>query len=293
TTLFRSQTRMQLEDAEQAADALIADAKQAVDENARQTLVGLLKQRRDIVARLAAAKNRYVDVGRDLRATSQQYQETATAFATLVDERLFWLPTFTPMDWAWLPRLAQAIPAFFALAHFGGVMGALGRGMAQWPWIAAFGLVVFVLLMAGQRVLRGQLRNAAEPVGNVRYDTFWVTLRAGGASALLCLPWALLLALAGWLVVRAPAASPFVVAVGVGLIQLAQLVLFVTPFRHVCQPFGLAQSHFHWPDSGRRRLRRSLRYLLYALMVPAFFVSATEMLNDDSLRETIGRVTFI
>src|SRR5699024_1334605 len=45
--------------------------------------------------------------------------------------------------------------------------------------------------------------------------------------------------------------------------------------------------------SGRRRLQRGLRSLLIALLIPTFFASTADMLNDDVLRETNGRITFI
>lgn len=287
------QKRMQLENSEQVAKQLIAASNKTVDDSAQKTLVDLLEQRQEIINRLASAMKRYVDAGRGLQAMSRQYRQTASSFGNLVNERLFWLPSFAPIDWSWLPRFVSAVPDFLSRAHLGNVLSGLFYSVWAWPWVAGFGLLLFVLLMSARGLLRSQLRLAAQPVGNVTDDTIWVTLRAAAASALLCLPWALLLVLAGWLLIRTPQTTEFVGAVGVALIKVGELKLFITSFRQVCRPFGLAQSHFQWPDSARRRLRRSLRYVLIALMVPTFFVGITEVLNDDSLRETIGRVTFI
>lgn len=287
------QAGMRLEDAREVASELIAGSGGGVSEQARSKLVELLQRRRDIIARLVAARDRFVGIGRDLQSMSRRYQQTITEFRTLLEERLFWLPTFAPVDWQWVPRLVSAIPAYFQPQRWGAVLRALGRGIWQWPLLTGAGLLLFLLLRGGRAMLRNELRRAADPVGNVSRDTFWVTLRAAGATVLLCLPWALLLALAGWLLMNAPQASAFAAAVGTGLVQLAGVVLFITPFREVCRPFGLAQAHFRWPDAGRRRLRRSLRYLLIALAVPVFFVTIPEVLDNDVLRSTVGRLTFV
>lgn len=287
------QSALQLQHPQQMATDLINADARGVTPQTQAALIALLQQRQTIVKQLATAKNGYVEAGRDLRAMARQYRHTAMAFAGLLDERLFWLPSFAPVDGAWLLQLGQAIPAFFEPTHVGAVAQGLLVGIQLRPWVSAFGLLLFVLLLAARGPLRTQLREVAAPIGNVSHDTFWLTLRTAGASALICLPWPLLLVLAGWLLQQAAVVPVFVLAVGFALITLGQLKLFITSFREVCRPYGLAQAHFQWPDYGRRQLRRSLRRLLLALMIPAFFVSVTDVLADDLLRQTIGRLTFV
>ncbi len=280
-----------LEDVDMSVERLAGGA--LPDAAARATLVDLIETRQQILDPLIAVQGRFIETGRELRLLADQYQDTVEASGELLDERLFWLPSFEPVGWGWFARLAAALPEVLQPGHWQQVLMALGDGARQASAITALGLAFFALLMALQRRLRRELHRCAEPIGNVSRDNFWLTLRALAATALLCLPWALLLGLAGYLIGRASEATAFALAAGVGLIQLAHLTLFVEPFRQVCRPSGLAESHFQWSDEARQGLRVSLRVLLFALAVPPLFVSLTETPNDDGLRETIGRATFI
>ncbi len=287
------QDRARLEDIGRVVERLTAAAGAPPEAAARATLVDLIETRRQILEPLIAAQGRFIETGRELRSLADQYEETVDTFGELLDERLFWLPSFEHVGWNWFARFAAALPWAFDPAHWQQVLTALVDGARQTPAVTALGLVLFTLLMALQRTFRRDLRRCAEPLGNVSHDSFWLTLRALAVTTLLCLPWALLLGLAGYLVGHASEASAFALAAGVGLIQLAKLTLFLEPFRQVCRPYGLAESHFQWSDEARQGLRHSLRALLFALAVPSLFVGLTETLNDDGMRETIGRATFV
>src|SRR5699024_10524448 len=138
--------------------------------------------------------------------------------------------------------LAAAVPVFFDSAHVAAVTTALADGVRLHPWVAALGVLLVIVLIGIRGWLREVMRRAAQPVGNVTHDTFRLTLRTAAASALLCLPWALLLALAGWLLARAAETPAFVLAVSVALMRLAQLKLIITTFREVCRPFEIGRA---------------------------------------------------
>ncbi|MES1949973.1 mechanosensitive ion channel MscS [Salinisphaera sp. S4-8] len=286
------QQRADLEDIDRRVAEIAADNPD-LDEGQKTSLEALLRHRRDILDLLISAEGRYIEIGRDLRRLSSEYGQTVDSFNRLLDERLFWLPSFAPMGLGWFAEVGQDLPWAFNWSSWTRALERLVDGVQARPFVAAAGLALIVALLLLRRPLRSRLRRLAEPVGKVQHDTFWVTLRAALATVLLFIPPVAALLLAGYLV-RTPADSDvFTTAVSAVFVQVAILVLFLEPFAQVCRKYGLAESHFQWPEEARHGLYRMLRWLLAMLFIPTMLVTFTEAFDDDSKRETIGRGAFM
>lgn len=287
------QSRSALEDPGALADQMAEKAGVKLDDGQRRSLINLLKQRRSIVDLLINAESRYVDIGRDLGALSKQYQQTLSSFNRLLDERLFWLPSFHPLKLAWLAQVAADLPWALNPGDWEQAARAFGQGIIARPFVALAVFFAVALLVGVRRGLRQRLSHLREPVGNVTRDTFWLTLRASLVTVLLALPSVILLFMAGYLMRQAPNASRFTQAAAAGVQQLGVLVFFIEPFVQVCRNNGLADGHFHWSAEARQGLHRSLRWLLLMLAIPTLLVGFTEAFDDDSKRQTLGRAAFM
>ncbi|MES1929701.1 mechanosensitive ion channel MscS [Salinisphaera dokdonensis CL-ES53] len=286
------QQRVELEDISRRV-AEITEGEPALQAGQIDSLRALLEQRRDILDLLIDAEGRFIEIGRDLRGLSQRYEETVDSFNRLLDERLFWLPSFSLMQLDWFPRTIQDLPWAFDPQAWRRAFSEIAVGAQARPIVASVVLVFIAGLLGVRRPLRHRLRMLAEPVGNVRRDTAWLTVRAALITVLLFIPIVAVLLLAGY-VVRAPDESgAFTQAVSSVFVQLAILALFLEPFAQVCRKFGLAHSHFLWSDEARHGLHRMLRWLLAMLIVPTILVTFTEAFDDDAKRETIGRGAFM
>jgi potassium efflux system protein len=287
------QDRADLDDPASMAKRLAAKAGVSLSDGQLDSLAALIKQRRSIIDQLIDAESRYVDMGRDLQSLSRQYNDTLSSFNRLLDERLFWLPSFRPIGVDWPGRVAADLPWIFNPRSWRAAVASFFKGLAARPFIAGFGALVIAGLIAIRRPLRRRMRKLGEPVGNVSHDTFWLTSRVVLITALLSLPSALLPMLIGYLTQHAPGASDFTRAAAAGVFQLGMLWLFIEPYASVCRTNGLADRHFQWPEDARRGLHRNLRWLLAALILPVIVITITEAFDEDSKRETLGRAAFM
>lgn len=287
------QDRAELDDFSVLVTQLADQAGVTLDESQRASLTALLQQRRSIIEQLIDAEGRYVDMGRDLQSLSRQYSQTLASFNRLLDERLFWLPSFRAIRLDWPARVAGDLPWVFNWRSWRDAVGAFFAGVAARPFLAGFGGLIIAGLIASRRMLRHRLRILGEPVGNVGDDSFLLTLRALLITALLALPSVLLPMLIGYLTERAPGASDFTRAAGAAVLQLGMLWLFIEPYANVCRSNGLADRHFYWQEAARRGLHRNLRRLLAALILPVILITITEAFDDDSKREALGRAAFM
>ncbi|WP_324996840.1 mechanosensitive ion channel domain-containing protein [Salinisphaera sp.] len=287
------QDRAELDNPGAMVDRLAAQAGVELSRGQRESLISLLEQRRSIVAMLIEAEGRYVDVGRDLKGLSQQYRDTLSSFNRLLDERLFWLPSFHAIHLDWPGRVAVDLPWLFNPRSWQQAMSDLVAGVIARPVRAGVGALVIVLLIVIRRPMRHKLRKLGEPVGNVSHDTVWLTLRATAITLLLSLPSVLIFFLVAYLMRHAPDVSPFTQAVAAAAFQLGFLWAFIEPFANLCRTYGLADRHFQWPGSARRGLHRHIRWLLAVLIVPVVIIGMTEAFDDDAKRETLGRAAFM
>ncbi|WP_353213807.1 mechanosensitive ion channel domain-containing protein [Salinisphaera hydrothermalis] len=287
------QDRSELDNPEAMADRLAEKAGVKLSPDQRDSLVNLLKERRSIVDLLIDAQTRYVDIGRDLKSLSQQYQDTLTSFNRLLDERLFWLPSFRAVGLDWPSRTAADVPWLIDPRSWKQALHALAAGVLARPIWAGLGALFIAVLIALRRPARRRLRTLGEPVGNVSHDTIWLTLRATVITAVLSLPSILIFFLIAFLLRHAPDASKFSHAAAAAIFQLGFLLVFIEPFANVCRVNGLADRHFHWPSSARVGIHRNLRWVMIALIVPVIIIGMTEAFDDDAKRETLGRAAFM
>ena len=287
------QHQAELDDPAAMARRLARQADVQMNAGQQQSLTALLRQRRAIVDQLVDVQSRYINIGRDLDSLGQQYDDTLSSFNRLLDERLFWLPSFRLIKPSWPAAVVTDVPWAFRPTGWLQALRTLGAGVVARPPVAVIAFLAVALLVGMRRSLRQSLRQLAEPVGNVRHDTFWLTLRATVITVLLALPSVVLLLSIGYLMREAPQPGRFALAVAATVTVIGKLAFFIEPFVHVCRNNGLADRHFRWPPEARRGLHRVLRGLLMLLIAPTFFLTFTESFDDDSKRETLGRAAFM
>ncbi|MES1926405.1 mechanosensitive ion channel domain-containing protein [Salinisphaera sp. T31B1] len=287
------QSRVALDDPRETARRMLQESGVKADDGELASLTSLIDSRRQIIDLLTDSQGRYIDIGRDLRSLSKQYNDTLVSFNRLLDERLFWLPSFDHIDLGWPGRVLGDLPWVLNPLSWKAALGGLAIGVGKRPFVTAIAAVLLAMLVWVRRPLRERLSHLAEPVGNVRRDTFWLTLRALLITILLSTPVVAVLLLAGYLVGQASDTSAFTRAVAAVLVQLGILTLFIEPFAQVCRKYGLAESHFQWGHEARRGLHRLLRWVLAMLVLPTLLVTFTEAFDDDAKRETIGRGAFM
>lgn len=254
-------------------------------------LRALLIDRQQLLEKLAAG---YANLISQLVAaddSQRKLSEQAGQYGALLDRYLLWVRSSSPLNLEWVQGLGRAVEWSLTPSHWWEAGRNALQGARNQPLpivLAALALLGFLYYRRRFILLLGTEVNA---IGDVRNDSFWLTVRALGITGLLALPWPWLLAWLGWLL-RSSAETDFARGLSQGLIAGAFVTLTCTFLRQICRPQGVAIAHFGWNESGCRFLRRHLSWFLW-IGPPSVIITALCDAQPEALYgDTLGRVAF-
>ncbi len=175
------QDRAELDNPDDMAARMADKANVKLSAGQRDSLINLLKQRRSIVDMLIDAQGQFVNIGRDLKSLSQQYQSTLSSFNRLLDERLFWLPSFHAIQLDWPGRLATDLPWLVNPRSWKQAVSVLAAGVIARPIWAGVGALMIALLIAIRRPIRRRSAPARR-AGRQRQPRYHVADVAGDSD---------------------------------------------------------------------------------------------------------------
>jgi potassium efflux system protein len=262
--------RRRLRNIEEYVDKLTAHLHAEEAERIRKEIEPVAEKRKALLTQAFALDQTYVRALGDLDFAQRQLLDVIQAYDEYLATRLLWVRSTSA------PSLAElrAIPAQVALlvspASWLEVVEIAAGRLSRSPAFVLL-LVLPGVLLWKRASLRGALRATGQPVGRPATDRLSFTLQALLFSLLLAAPWPLLAATFGWLLRNAPGATDLSEAVSKGLLWVSAPFFYLRAFRVVCDPDGLAASHFSWPEAVRRPLRQQLGRFM-GLFLPAAFV---------------------
>jgi len=291
---LRAQEKLRvLSDVDGAVDQLIAAAPASGIGELRPKLRELVVSRKETLTRLVEGYNERVRLLTAANADARELSLKRGALASLLDERLLWLPSTSALNAAWWTDVVAGGRWLFEPGEWAVAGRALWPGRGAQTVGSGLVLATLVLLFAGRRRLRGRLDSIAVLLGRVSTDRFSLTVQTLVISFLLALPWPLLLGHEGGVLTSGGSGHPFVGAVGSGLMRAAAVLLILGVFHTMCRPNGLFIAHFGWGERSCKRLRRELRWLMVAEAVAAFIIAACDAGGNDSYRTGLGRLAFL
>jgi len=223
--------------------------------------------------------------------SQRKLSDQAAQYGALLDRYLLWVRSSSPLNREWVLGLGQALEWLVTPGHW----REAGRNALQGLTHQAFSLALAALALLGFLYYRRRfillLGAGVDAIGDVRNDSFWLTVRALGITGLLALPWPWLLLWLGWLL-RTSAETDFARGLSQGLIAGAFVTLTCTFLRQLCRPKGVAIAHFGWNESGCRFLRRHLGWFLW-IGPPSVIVTGLCDAQPEALYgDTLGRAVF-
>ncbi|MCW5777522.1 MAG: mechanosensitive ion channel [Phycisphaeraceae bacterium] len=265
--------------------------EQAIRELARE----LLAQRRALLAALTEDHELYVErIAPELDALNRHLLLATEQFRGYVERRILWLRS---VRGGVLPNPAQAWQAARWLV-----------ASPEWPEAArrawqrsttdtlATGLSALLLLLLGSASPWATRRLAAlaESCRRFTTDSYGLTIRALGLTALKAAPIPAALLLLGWWI-AAPAEQVEIGRASGPALRRAAYVLFALLMAwHTMKPNGLAEAHFRWPTATVRRVRRHMFWFLCATGPIVFVVGAIDRQTvSEAWNESLGRIAFI
>lgn len=248
--------------------------------------------RSEVLGKLVEVNADYVVNLTNLELLYEDQLAEREKFYELLNKKLFWRRSATPLDWKWFSLLPGSV-LWFASAHQWSEPVLLWyRGLIK----SIYPMVVIVLLAGfyavSRRKVLQRLERGVAKVGNVTKDRFRYTLEALLSTLFLALPWPVLLLILASPLLTIQDASLFSEGLGSALIVLARWLFLFEFIRHLARPHGLAESHFRWRPTAIRALRRWLP-LLY-LQLPGAFVFLVVWREGDELHSGIlGRAAYL
>lgn len=250
------------------------------------------RDRFQLLEKLQAAYIRYEKLLSDLSLEQQSLGDKASEYAALLDRNLIWIPSANPLNLDAIKGTVGAIGWVFSGENWGEVVRGISNGLAERPFRGVLALILFVLVLSVRPSMRRDLEQMAAKVGNVSQDSFLLTLRASLYTLLLALPWVMLLAALGWMLIKS-GVHPFSDAVGEGFRRSLTIFFVFQVIRYLFIPNGLAEVHFRWQPDVTALFRRHLYWLVPLLVTAVFIVGVTEWQDDEIYRNTLGRSVFI
>ena len=270
-----------------------ADSRKTLSGEQQLQLQQLTTERDALRAKLTDA---YTNLATQLVTISndeQRLSELLTNLTTLLDERLLWIASTTPIGVAWIEQTVRSAGWFLGRTNWSRATEDFQAATLQAPVLTAGALLLFAILIGIRRQLRRKAAAISENVGNPFHDRFGLTLELLLIKLLWVLPWPLILAGTGWLLQHSHNAEPFSAALGQGLIRLAITVFLVELFRQLSLPRGLAECHLNWTATACKVLHSNLSWVRLFVYPVSFTLGMIELQPAGLIGDAPGRMEFI
>ncbi len=249
----------------------------------------LLRDRVDLLEKLAAEQSRYEKELGDLSLEQQQLSNEVAQYRDFLNRNLIWIPSAAPLRMADLKNLGPAFGWLFSGESWLAVLKQLALGVWNNPLKSVLLLFLAGVLFMARTRMRGSLESMVGKVGKVPQDRFVFSLKALFLTLSLALPPVLVFAGGGWLLTQGDA-PPFARVLGRSVLDVS-LLFFVLHFsRFLLAPNGLARTHLRWDPLAVDVFYRNLRRLTPLLVPAAFVVGITEWNLDENYRDSLGRI---
>ena len=223
---------------------------------------GLIENRQDLVHRLNTLYNRMFKLIQDIEFTDQQIIATADAFGDFLDRHLLWIRSSKPVSVRNLLQLKHAIAWVLKPANWRFLLVDIGQSFRQRTAIWLSGILVGLLLILIRRRSKQGLKEIDAFVQQQVEDSFLLTVKALGFTILLAALWPYLAAFLSYQIANLPESNAFSRSVSNGLASIVRPLIFVAFTAHLFRRYGLAQTHFGWPESIRRTVKANLSWVV-------------------------------
>jgi len=272
-------------------EKLLAEQATPPEPGDRDALRALLDTRVELLERLNHELNATLSEAVGVQLNETQLQTAADSLRMTLDEQIFWVPSNRPIDLGWLQDLPSALERQISAMPWRDVTTQLWEGLQARPFVLLPVLLISIVLLVRRRWLRNKLASLHADIGYVRRDTQYHTPLAILLNLLLALPVSLLLAMAG-LALQMDGRGQNM-ALGIGLMDMAQAwLVFYTAYR-VLSPDGVAERHFEWQPELIRNLHRRLSHLGLVVLAVVLVVAIAEHQPESLANDVLGMLTLL
>ncbi|PFG53483.1 potassium efflux system protein [Marinobacter sp. LV10R520-4] len=253
---------------------------------------GQLRSRRsDLLRALHKSVTEHIDVLNDYYGTATALQDQVLDYQTLLQQRLFWLPSASRVGTETFGELYQAIQWLHSELKYAPLKEAISASLAERAGRIGLIAMLLIVLLFKRQAIKENLAANGQFIGNVGRDLTGSTLLALMNSILLALPGVLVFSLAALVLMEGAA---FFSALSKGFTAAAFIMFLLALIRNVARKHGLGESHFHWNAGSLKVIRRSLPILM-AFVIPVAILTITYGSTQEGAQfdDSLGRLLFM
>lgn len=273
--------------------AQIDPGSEAEAQQLREGLVQLLDTRAELLGPLEQSKLTEVAGLDALQRALQEQLQVVTELTNLLDRHLLWTPSHEAIEPGWLVRLPNGLADLVKVSRYQTSARLFWKQVEQRPLTIFVGL----LLIAATFVLRwrapGMLATQAQPLRQIRSDSYRHTAKALLITVLASLPWVLLLGGVGWLLRESGEVGRFSDSLGLSLQALAGGVLIAEALHWLSIDRGLGHTHFRWARARRDAIRAALPWIVFALLPLQLVLALSFVRGQEPALDTAARLALI
>jgi len=214
-------------------------------------------------------------------------------YGEFIDTRILWIQSSPAIAFTHIEQLGNAIPWLLSPTSISNTLSKLGKDVVSNPFSVGMALLVFTLLVGVYSHLKEKLSELGRYVTKLSKAKFTDTLAAATVTALMVLPWPMLIYLIAWRTESIGIEDSYSLAVSSGLHMVAYLLFLGLLLRRICRPNGLGESHFRWKIENLNLVRRQLTLFLPVALPLSFIVTTTLDQPVQAHHDSLGRFAFI
>ena len=285
-----NEEQRKLRNPEDYVDTLTATLDQEVVLEIREDLLKLTDARLNLLAKLTALGSTYLRALGELDYAQRRLLDVVNNYNAFLDERLLWVRSSPPPSIELLRVTPAQILDYLSPVKWYDALRILISQLFVSGW-AMLALLLVITLLWKQRSMKQQLLDKGKAIIKPRADKFRYSLEALGLTLLIALPWPLLLWTFGWSMSASLEAVSLTKSIAHTLIILSPAFFFLSAFRVLCLPGGLADKHFHWPTSSLQPLRKQLGILMVTFL-PAAMIAISSIQYGSNIKGALSRIAF-
>ncbi|MFV8571273.1 mechanosensitive ion channel domain-containing protein [Marinobacter sp. SBS5] len=264
---------------------------EAITDPGEDTRSQLRRHRATLLRELHKAVTEHINVLNEYFNTVNALQDQVQKYQTLLQQRLFWLPSAEIINAYTAEELVESSHWLLSQLRIDAFRDAVARSARERGGSAALVATLLIILLIKRKTIKRNLEANSRYIGNVGQDRSAFTLLALVNSILLALPGVLAFSLASLLLMEGNA---FFEALAKGLTAAAFIMFLLASIRSVASKQGLGEKHFHWNPESLRVIRREL-LLLMACIIPVTVITTSISSTPEGAKfeDSLGRFLFI
>lgn len=284
--------RSQLADVDTVLTQLTENLDPQQAEAISNELKDLLIRQRDLLDKAISADEAYLRSLSELDQAQRKLLDISEAYDNFLAENLLWVRSTTPVSRASVFNIPKDLRLLLSPDSWIDAAKTLTRDAIRNPYF--YLLILLVLLLQWKRkYLRDSLRATGMNLNKISTDKLSYTFMAMLLTVLLAMQWPLLMAGIGLLLRDSLSADHFSRAVGQVLVALSVPLFSLRAFKMLCMPGGLADVHYHWPDSSLNLFRKELHRFTLIAIISAFVAMVSARVEPVSQGGALAIIAFM